>query len=86
MTEEPHQADGEGHKPSEPIGESLQVERQSLEDISVEPQLSLMQEFWLFIRQEKKWWLVPIMLVLGTLGLLAMLVQTGAAPFIYTLF
>jgi hypothetical protein len=49
-------------------------------------QLSLLQEFWIFITENKKWWLIPIVLVLSLVGLLAALASTGAAPFIYTLF
>jgi hypothetical protein len=47
---------------------------------------SLVREFIDFIFENKKWWLIPILLVLGLVGLLAMLGSTGAAPFIYTLF
>jgi hypothetical protein len=43
-------------------------------------------EFLQFLAHEKKWWLVPIALVLLLMGLLVMLGGTGAAPFIYTLF
>ena len=48
-------------------------------------QLSLVEEFLLFVVQNKKWWLIPILLVLGLFGLLIVLGSTGAAPFIYTL-
>ena len=34
----------------------------------------------------KKWWLLPIVLVLGAVGTLALFAGTGAAPFIYTMF
>ena len=47
---------------------------------------SLVKEFVDFIVANKKWCLIPIMLVLGLVGLLAVLGSTGAAPFIYTLF
>ena len=44
-------------------------------------------EFWQFLRQEKKYWLVPIVLVFVLFGLLIVFSQTSAiAPFIYTLF
>ena len=47
----------------------------------------LVREFWLFLRVRKKWWLAPIMIVLGLLGLLIVATQGSAiAPFIYTLF
>ncbi len=56
------------------------------EQLSDEPQLSIVGEFLLFIRENKAWWMIPIVAVLGLLGLLVMLSATGAAPFIYTLF
>ena len=49
-------------------------------------QMSLPAEFWLFIKEEKKWWLTPIIVVLLGVGALVALTSTGAAPFIYTLF
>ncbi|MBX6311608.1 MAG: hypothetical protein IRY99_01595 [Isosphaeraceae bacterium] len=47
---------------------------------------TLLGEFWAFLRQNKKWWLLPILAVLLVLGLLIVLSGTAAAPFIYTLF
>lgn len=49
-------------------------------------QLSLVSEFVLFIKENKAWWMIPIVLVLGLVGVLVVLSSTGAAPFIYTLF
>ena len=43
-------------------------------------------EFWYFLRQTKKWWLLPIVIVLLVFGILMALSGTAAAPFIYTLF
>jgi hypothetical protein len=60
--------------------------KSEFEELGEEHQLSLAQEFLLFITENKKWWLIPILLVLGLVGLLVMLGSTGAAPFIYTLF
>ncbi|MEW5977282.1 MAG: DUF5989 family protein [Acidobacteriota bacterium] len=48
--------------------------------------VSLVQEFWEFLKHNKKWWLTPIILMLLLLGLLIILGGTAAAPFIYTLF
>jgi len=45
-----------------------------------------LRELWGFLRQNKKWWLLPILLMLLVLGLLIVLSGTGLAPFIYTLF
>lgn len=47
---------------------------------------SLLREFWDFLRENKKWWLLPIFIVLLLVSLLIFLSGTGAAPFIYTLF
>ncbi len=47
---------------------------------------SLVGEFWAFLAQNKKWWLLPIMIVMLLLGTLILLSGTAAAPFIYTLF
>ena len=46
----------------------------------------LIGEFWGFLNENKKWWLLPIILVLLLFGILILLAGTGAAPFIYTLF
>jgi len=39
-----------------------------------------------FLRENRKWWLVPIVVVLLLVGALILLGGTAAAPFIYTLF
>jgi len=51
-----------------------------------EPQPSLVVEFWQFLRQNKKWWLLPIVFVLLLFSLLIALAGSGAAPLIYTFF
>jgi hypothetical protein len=44
-------------------------------------------ELWAFMRERKKFWLAPIVVVLLLLGSLIVLTQGSAiAPFIYTLF
>lgn len=49
--------------------------------------VSIMREFWEFLRVRKKYWLAPIMIFLLLLGALIVLTQQSAlAPFIYTLF
>ena len=48
---------------------------------------SIIQEFWDFIKVRKRYWLIPIFVILGILGLLVVFAQNSAvAPFIYTLF
>ncbi len=49
--------------------------------------LSILGEFWAFMRVRKKWWLGPILFVMLLLSLLIVLTQgSPLAPFIYTLF
>ncbi len=48
--------------------------------------LSIFRELWLFLRIRKKWWLLPILLIIALLGFLLVFAQTSPlAPFIYTL-
>jgi hypothetical protein len=47
---------------------------------------SFMRELWILMREKKKFWLMPIIIVLLLLGLLVILSGTAVAPFIYTLF
>ncbi|MEY2577886.1 MAG: hypothetical protein QOI49_710 [Verrucomicrobiota bacterium] len=54
---------------------------------SVSGKLSILKEFWSFLRVRKKWWLAPIVVLLLTLGLILVLTEGSAlAPFIYSLF
>jgi hypothetical protein len=46
-------------------------------------QPTLVEEFWQFLRHNKKWWLLPILLALLVLGTLVVLSGTALAPFIY---
>jgi hypothetical protein len=43
-------------------------------------------DLWGFIKTNKKWWLMPIIILLLAFALLIFLSSTGLAPFIYTLF
>jgi hypothetical protein len=47
---------------------------------------SLLGELWTFVRENKAYWIAPIILVLLLVGLLIILGSSKAAPFIYTLF
>jgi hypothetical protein len=45
------------------------------------------RELWMFMRERKKWWLLPIVVVMAVLGALLVLAQGSAlAPFVYTIF
>jgi hypothetical protein len=49
--------------------------------------LELLSDLWGFMRERKKFWLAPIIVVMVLLGLLIVLGQGSAiAPFIYTIF
>tara|TARA_Y100000816_G_C25728263_1_gene383649 strand:+ start:332 stop:484 length:153 start_codon:yes stop_codon:yes gene_type:complete len=49
--------------------------------------LSFFKEFFLFLRERKKYWLIPIIFVLALFGALIVLSQGSVvAPFIYTIF
>lgn len=49
--------------------------------------MSFLKEFWRFIRVRKKYWLLPILVMLVVFGGLVLLTKGSAlAPFIYTLF
>ncbi len=49
--------------------------------------MSFIKELWAFMKVRKKFWLLPILLVMALLGALIVLSQGSAvAPFIYTLF
>jgi hypothetical protein len=46
----------------------------------------VLREIWDFLRENKAWWLAPIVVVLLLISVLVLLGATGAAPLIYTLF
>lgn len=49
--------------------------------------LSLFSELWAFMRMRKKFWLLPIIVVMLLFGALMVFAQSSAlAPFIYTIF
>jgi hypothetical protein len=58
-------------------------------DFTAEAELaptSFVREVFQFLRDNKKWWLIPVVLVLLILGTLIVVGGTAGAPFIYTLF
>jgi len=49
--------------------------------------LQVMSELWQFMRENKKYWLAPVLIILVLVGVLLVLAKTSAvAPFIYSLF
>jgi hypothetical protein len=56
------------------------------EKASQQKQGNLLAEFWGFMKQNKKFWLLPLILVMLAFAALLILSSSAAAPFIYTLF
>jgi len=49
--------------------------------------MDFIKEFWLYLKERKKWWLLPILIILLLLGVLVVIGSGSAiAPFIYTIF
>ncbi len=49
--------------------------------------LSLVKEIWMYLRQNKKYWLIPIFVILVLMSVLIIFAQSSAlAPFIYSIF
>ena len=49
--------------------------------------LSIVLEFWQFLKVRKKWWLIPVIFFLLLFGIVIILAEGSVlAPFIYTLF
>jgi hypothetical protein len=48
--------------------------------------VGLLSEIWGFMKENKKWWLLPLIVALVAFALLVLLGSSGLAPFIYTLF
>ncbi len=57
-----------------------------LEELAEAKRVGLLAEFWDFLKHNKKWWLLPILLTILFMGALVLLSGSAAAPFIYTLF
>lgn len=55
-------------------------------ELAQQKRSSIIAEFWGFLKYNKKWWLIPILIVLLILCLLVLLGGTAIAPFIYPLF
>jgi len=60
--------------------------KNEFEQLSQQKRTSLVGEFIEFLKHNKKWWLLPILMILLGLGLLVLLSSSAAAPFIYPLF
>ena len=61
------------------------TEDSEISSLAKERSQSLVSELWDFLKQNKKWWLLPVVVLLLP-GVLLFLSGSGAAPFVYTLF
>ncbi|GAC1325622.1 MAG: hypothetical protein NVSMB14_17710 [Isosphaeraceae bacterium] len=59
--------------------------KDDLNKLADEGQPSIVAEFIDFLKDNKKWWLLPILILIGVFGIVIALASTGAMPFIYTL-
>ncbi|HWE36179.1 MAG TPA: DUF5989 family protein [Isosphaeraceae bacterium] len=57
----------------------------TFDELAEMSQPGILAEFIDFLRYNKKWWLIPILLLIGLFGILIYLSQTAVIPFIYTL-
>ncbi len=60
--------------------------RETIEDVSENHAQGTLREFWSFLMHNKKFWLLPMVLVFLILGALIIMGGSSAAPFVYTLF
>ena len=60
--------------------------KRTFEQAQQEKQAGIIKEFFLFLRYNKKYWMIPILITLLALAALVLLGGTAIAPFIYTLF
>lgn len=71
---------------SSPKSEDGSTDPSEFERLSGEPEVSFVAEFWQFLKEEKRWWLTPIIVACLAITGLAWFTSTGAYPFIYSLF
>jgi len=48
--------------------------------------MEILKDIWMFLKERKKWWLLPMVIVLFLIGILIFSSGSAIAPFIYTLF
>lgn len=64
----------------------MSEQKNEFEQLAQQKRTSLVGEFIEFLKHNKKWWLVPILIILFGMGLLVLLSSSAVAPFIYPLF
>ncbi len=61
-------------------------DKNDFEKAGEESESSLIGEIFAMLKENKKFWMIPIIVVLLVMGALIVAGGSGAAPFIYTLF
>jgi hypothetical protein len=61
-------------------------EFEDFDRLANQKQPGLAAEFYGSLRENKMWWLLPILILIGVFSILVALASTGVAPFIYTMF
>ena len=61
-------------------------QRTTFEDAAQKRSSSFLGKFWRFLRQNRKWWLVPIIVTLLLVAVLVVVAGSGAGPLLYPLF
>ena len=56
------------------------------EQEATQQRTGLVREFWDFLKDNKKWWLLPIIVMILLIGAMVVLTSTGVGPFIYAMF
>jgi hypothetical protein len=64
----------------------MPTDNQDLQTLAKGERTGVFRELMSFLAENKKWWLLPIVISVLLLGLLVILGGSAAAPFIYTLF
>jgi len=66
---------------------SLFVEKKPGGGLRISRRITLLQEFWVFIKERKLWWMTPILLILAILGVFIVMTEKSIVlPFIYAVF
>ena len=78
--------DSDPQRDAEPDVEQADDSATQFQRLAEQPQQGLVREFIAFLRENKKWWLTPILLALLLQMVIAYFAASPAAPFIYTLF
>ncbi|MGK0240769.1 MAG: DUF5989 family protein [Verrucomicrobiia bacterium] len=64
----------------------LKGRKQSIDEVENKRSRGLFVELWGFAKENKKFWLLPLIFTLLLLGSLIIFAGSSAAPFVYTLF